>query len=393
MKISIFAYTKKGCETAISIADALRGENSVSCFTVERFLEEEEIKNRFSLIEKKDSFYGEKFSDSDALIFVGATGIAVRNIAPYIEDKMTDPAVISVDEKGDYIIPILGGHVGGANALARKIADELGGESVVTTATDINKKFSVDTWAVSQGLVIASREAAKEISAEILERDVLLKSDLPIKGELPSGVKAASAVATAAYNVEPGAASNASSNAEPGAASNAGIYIGWKKEEPFKKTLRLIPCILHLGIGCRRDTGAEKIRAFVEKVLEEESIDKRAIKGVASIDIKSNEEGLLAFASEEGVPINFYSAEELAALSGDFSSSTFVEGVTGVDNVCERAAVMDTMRGSVKRAMSSAEQTTEKESSSDESLLIVRKTAADGVTLAIAAEYMEVSLE
>lgn len=381
MKISIFAYTKKGCETAISIANALRGENSVSCFTVERFLEEEEIKKSFSRIEKTESFYGEKFSDSDALIFVGATGIAVRNIAPYIEDKMTDPAVISVDEKGNYIIPILGGHVGGANALASRIAESIGGESVVTTATDINKKFSVDTWAVSQGIIIESREAAKEISAEILERDVLLKSDLPIKGKLPSGVNEASDVAIAAYN------------AESGAASNAGIYIGWKKEEPFNKTLRLIPRVLHLGIGCRKGTSAEKIRACVESVLEKENIDKRAIKGVASIDIKSNEEGLLAFASEEGVPINFYSAEELAELSGDFSSSPFVEGVTGVDNVCERAAVMDAMRGSVKCAMSSAEQTTEKEPSSNESLLIVRKNAADGVTLAIAAEYMEVSFE
>ena len=373
MKISVFAYTRKGCETAVRIADALRGDNHVSCFTVERFFEDEEIKKNFSRIEKADSFYGEKFSESEALVFVGATGIAVRNIAPYIEDKMTDPAVISVDEKGAYIIPILGGHVGGANELARKIAEVLGGESVVTTATDINKKFSVDTWAVSQGLVIASREAAKEISAEILERDVLLKSDLPIKGELPAGVKSASDVVSAA--------------------SNAGIYIGWKKEEPFKKTLRLIPCILHLGIGCRKGTSAEKIRAFVEKVLEEENIDIRAIKGVASIDIKSNEEGLLAFAAEEGVPINFYSAEELAELPGDFSSSTFVEGVTGVDNVCERAAVMNAMRGSVKSAMSGAEQKTEKESASNEPLLIVRKTAADGVTLAIATEYMEVSFE
>ena len=389
MSISVFAYTKKGCETALRVSNSLEGENKVSCFTVERFLEDEEIKKKFSLIEKTDSFYGEKFSESDALIFVGATGIAVRNIAPYIEDKMTDPAVISVDEKGAYIIPILGGHVGGANELARKIAGVLGGESVVTTATDINKKFSVDTWAVSQGLVIESREAAKDISAEILERDVLLKSDLPIKGELPLGVKPASDVASAASNAEPGAAANAAACAE----ACAGIYIGWKKKEPFNNTLRLIPCILHLGIGCRKGTSAEKIRAFVEKVLEEENIDKRAIKGVASIDIKSNEEGLLAFAAEEGVPINIYSAEELAELSGDFSSSTFVEGVTGVDNVCERAAVMDAKRGSVKSAMSGAEQKTEKDSSSSEPLLIVGKTAADGVTLAIAAEYMEVSFE
>lgn len=393
MNISVFAYTKKGCETAVRISNSLGGENKVSCFTVERFLEEEELKKNFSLIEKTDSFYGEKFSDSEALVFVGATGIAVRHIAPYIADKMKDPAVISVDEKGAYIIPILGGHVGGANELARKIAEVLGGESVVTTATDINKKFSVDTWAVSQGLVIASREAAKEISAEILERDVLLKSDLPIKGELPAGVKSASDVASVASNAALGAAANAAACAEADAEACAGIYIGWKKEEPFNNTLRLIPCILHLGIGCRKGTSAEKIKAFVEKVLEEENIDKRAIKGVASIDIKSNEEGLLAFAAEEGVPINFYSAEELAGLPGDFSSSTFVEGVTGVNNVCERAAAMDAKRGSVKSAMSGAEQKTDKESASNEPLLIVRKTAADGVTLAIAAEYMEVSFE
>lgn len=376
MKISVFAYTKKGCETALRIADSLGGENKVSCFTVERFLEDEELKKKFSIIEKTDSFYGEKFSESDALIFVGATGIAVRNIAPYIEDKMTDPAVISVDEKGDYIIPILGGHVGGANALARKLAEELGGESVVTTATDINKKFSVDTWAVSQGLIIESREAAKEISAEILERDVLLKSDLPIKGELPGGVKAVSTEEKG----EPRAEADAEADKDPDAEADkdpcAGIYIGWKKEEPFKKTLRLIPRILHLGIGCKRETSSEKIKAFVEKVLQEENIDIRAIKGIASIDIKANEEGLLSFAREEDLPINFYSAEELANLSGDFSSSTFVEGVTGVDNVCERAAVMDAMQGMEKEAS-----------------LIVRKTAADGVTLAVAAEYMEVSFE
>lgn len=388
MKISVFAYTKKGCETAMIIAAALRGENQVSCFTVSRFLEEEGLRSSFSLIEKTDSFYGEKFSESDALIFVGATGIAVRHIAPYISDKMTDPAVISVDEKGGYIIPILGGHVGGANALAKKIAEDIGGESVVTTATDINKKFSVDTWAVSQGLIIESREAAKEISAEILEGDVLFKSDLPVKGETPAGVKLLRAEEKDAPDADACAGTCAEADKEP----VAGIYIGWKKEEPFEKTLRLIPCILHLGIGCKRGTGAEKIKSFVETVLQEENIDGRAIKGIASIDIKSNEEGLLAFASEENIPINFYSAEELASLSGDFSSSTFVEGVTGVDNVCERAAVMDAMRGAARNNASDAE-TAPKKDSLNEPVLIIRKTADDGVTLAVAAEYMEVSFE
>ena len=124
-------------------------------------------------------FAGPVFQASDVLIFVGACGIAVRAIAPHIHDKQTDPAVVSLDELGRFVIPLLSGHIGGANALAVRLAAALGATAVVTTATDVNGRFSVDTWAASQGLFIDDMRAAKAVSAAILEGPVPLVSDFP----------------------------------------------------------------------------------------------------------------------------------------------------------------------------------------------------------------------
>ena len=152
----------------------------------------------------------------------------------------------------------------------------------------------------------------------------------------------------------------------PGETGPVGIYIGWEKKEPFETTLRLIPRVLHLGLGCRRGTAEETIRAAVEGTLAEAGIDPAAVKCAASIDLKKAEGGLLAFCEHRGWPVSFYTAEELKALPGDFTPSAFVAQITGVDNVCERAALM----GAEK--------------------LILHKTAVNGVTVALAAEKTEV---
>ena len=130
--------------------------------------------------------------------------------------------------------------------------------------------------------------------------------------------------------------------------------------------MRLIPKVLHLGIGCRRGTDAQAIRAAVAQVFQENNLDFRAVRSAASIDLKQDEEGLLSYCKEQNVPIRFYTAAELNAVPGDFTPSPFVQRVTGVDNVCERAA------------LAAAEQ------------LIVRKTACHGVTVAVAMETWEV---
>ena len=337
MIFSVFAYSRRGCETARRVMDLLAGEQCRG-YTMEKFQQ-----TGFSPIEKPSgAFYGEKFSASDALIFVGSCGIAVREIAPHVRDKKTDPAVLCIDELGTYVIPILSGHIGGANDLAQRLAAELGALPVITTATDINGKFSVDAWAARNGYAISSMALAKAVSAEILEHPVPLKSDFPIRSQLPSGIVAADS-------------------------GELGILLSWKTDRPFQRTLRLIPQVLHLGIGCRRDTPKEAIAAAVDQVLEQYGIDPRAISCAASIDLKAQEQGLLAFCRERALPITFYTAQELRAVPGEFTKSQFVSSITGVDNVCERAAMVGAQ------------------------MLIVRKTACSGVTVAVAAEHREVN--
>ena len=334
MKVSIFAYSRQGCLTA----ERIRAQfEDARCYTLPKYCPQ-----GFREIPKPSGdFYGEQFRSCDALIFVSSCGIAVRQIAPFVKDKKTDPAVIVVDELGKFTIPLLSGHIGGANELAQRIAAAIGSVPVVTTATDINKKFSVDAWAARNGLAISDMKAAKAVSAEILERPVPIKCDYPINGELPAGTVA-------------------------GDKGKVGILISTREEEPFDVTLRLIPKILHLGIGCRRDTPLETIRQGVEEVLKEHKIDRRAVKCAASIDLKASEQGLLTFCREEKLPISFYSAQELLTLPGEFSKSKFVNSITGVDCVCERASRMGAER------------------------LIVKKTVSCGITVAVSEEKLEV---
>lgn len=336
MKIALFAYSRQGCRTARKVMEHFAGQ-TVQAFTMARFEE-----SGFSPIEKPfRTFYGGLFGAVDAMIFVGSTGIAVREIAPHVRDKQTDPAVISIDELGHFCVPLLSGHIGGANDLARELANMLGAVPVITTATDINQKFSVDAWAARRGYAIASISRAKEVSAAILEQEVPLCCDFPIATQLANGLK-------------------------PGNSGALGIYVGVYRKEPFEKTLRLIPPVLHLGIGCRKGTSALDIEQAVKQVLQEHEIDRRAICCVASIDLKKEEAGLLQFCTEWDLPVSFYTAEQLLAVEGAFTPSEFVRSITGVDNVCERAALLGAKE------------------------LIVRKTAGNGVTVALAQEQLEV---
>ncbi|MGM9548763.1 MAG: hypothetical protein ACI3V5_02835 [Faecousia sp.] len=157
MKIAVFAFSRQGCATARR-AEASFPESESRLFTVQRLTQA-----GFEPIPKPSKpFYGALFSQMDALIFVGSCGIAVREIAPHVKSKQTDPAVIVVDELGKFVIPLLAGHIGGANALALRLAQSLDAAPVVTTATDIHRRFSVDAWAARQHFVIDSRFSGVE---------------------------------------------------------------------------------------------------------------------------------------------------------------------------------------------------------------------------------------
>lgn len=333
MNAAIFCYSGAGIQTAKRVSRALH-DMDVSLYTPAR-LEEP----GFLPIDK--SVYALEFSRKDALIFVGACGIAVREIAPYVRDKKTDPAVLVLDERARHVIPLLSGHIGGANRLAARLADALGAEAVITTATDVNGKFAVDEFAARAGCAISDMQLAKAFAAGILERDLPLCSAFPIVSPLPGGV----------YEADSG---------------YLGVYIGCDVQDPFQKTLRLIPRKLRVGLGCRRGISKEAVEMAVRRVFAENRLDLRAISGIFSIDLKKDEPGLLQACRENGWEASFYPAQTLQAVPGEFTASSFVASITGVDNVCERAAMLGAER------------------------LLVSKTAMDGVTVAVALMHWEV---
>lgn len=282
--------------------------------------------------------------ESEAVVFIGAAGIAVRAIAPYVQSKACDPAVLVLDEAGKFVIPLLSGHLGGANALAERIAKEIGAQPVLTTATDVRGLFAVDSWAKTHGFCIAEIPHIRYISGALLRGEsVGIVSAFPIQTPLPDGV-----VQT--------------ENAE-----NGFLIAYHTQQNPFLHTLHLIPQCVTVGIGCRKGIPFETIDMVLQQALQQAQIDIRAVCQIASIDIKKEEVGLLVLAEKLHLPFLTYPAQVLQDAKGDFRASKFVQRQVGVDNVCERAAVCA--------------------SNGD---ILFHKFAKDGVTVAFAAKTPEV---
>lgn len=338
MKLAIINFTLKGGIINKNINDGLKAKGyDVTSFTISKFSKELGF---FEIGSSLKEWTEKMFKEMDGIIFIGACGIAVRAIAPFVKDKKSDPAVIVIDEKGKFVISLLSGHIGGANNLTKEIANIVEGQEVITTATDVNGRFAVDTFATQRGIHISNVRVVKKISSRILEnKEVGLYTRYKIKNSLPEGVVLKSH-------------------------GDVGICISIKEDKPFVETLNLIPKTLILGIGCRKNTDQKKIESLVMKILKQNNIPIEAVKSVASIDLKKNEEGILGFCNKYNLPFNVYSSEQLENVKGEFTKSDFVKSITGVSNVCERSAVMESNNGQ----------------------LIIRKTAEDGVTVAAALE-------
>ena len=332
MRAAIFAFTARGKDTARAVRNCLADSGyEAALYAPERLAEGDCAAYAGSL----PDFTGTVF-DRDAIVFVGACGIAVRAIAPHVASKKSDPAVLCLDEKGQFVISLLSGHIGGANRLAHRLARALGATPVITTATDVNGRFSVDAWAAERDMAISDMAVAKRVSAEILTRDIPFWADEG--GEpprLPDGLVWQNT-------------------------GELGICVSVRDITPFAETLLLTPRALRVGIGCRRGTSKEAIDAAIDHVFAENHLRPEAVAEAASIDVKQDEAGLLAACAGRGWPARFYSAEELVQVAGSFTPSAFVKNTVGVDNVCERAAAATGGR------------------------IIVPKTALNGVTVAVA---------
>lgn len=314
MKIAILCFTRRGWVLEKDLAEKLR----ISGHEVLESVKCQQLEESMTMSAK--DWTGEMFQTQDVLIFIGALQIAVRLSAPFLKSKVTDPAVLVMDEKGQYCIPVLSGHIGGANEMAVKIGKQTGALAVITTATDINQKWAVDVFARKNHLYIEDMQKAKKISADILEgrtiRVAVEGGKNHIEGKIPKEVDVVEETET-----------------------DIDVYIGIHEPKSGKSILKLVPMAATLGIGCKKGTTQEQIKSCVEEVLQREAVSAGSITKIASIDLKKNEEGLLAFSRNWHIEPEFYTAEELRKVPGTFSPSAFVQGVTGVDNVCERSAV------------------------------------------------------
>lgn len=411
MKVSIISFTLKGIELSLKIKKAFSGETEedlclyTKCSHAEKSLTERKLTEKnlaesgLSYVEQPlTEWTGEQMKKRRSLLFIGACGIAVRAIAPFLTDKLNDVPVLVMDEQGRFVIPVLAGHVGGANELAVSLAERMGSTPVITTATDLNHCFAVDLFARRNALHIVNKDGIAKVSSRILAGEEVTMAveeghlqegeagstggrKVPREGNVPEGIRI---VPCSAESTEDAPAVSAESTTDaPVAFTESSAEIPDITEAPVDvlvapasygkgRLLTLRPKEYVIGIGCKRGKAAEQIDHFVNRALKESGISMEQVAAFASIDRKKDEEGILWMSSHYGIPFVTYSAEELQQVEGTFHASEFVKSQVGVDNVCERAALRF---------------------SGPDGILITGKQAEDGITAAIVKRRWSVSFD
>ncbi|MFA4943905.1 MAG: precorrin-4 C(11)-methyltransferase [Lentisphaeria bacterium] len=262
----------------------------------------------------------------DALVLVMATGIAVRKLAPLLRDKTADPAAVVCDETGRFAISLVGGHIGGGNRLARQVAAAIGAAPVVTTATDAQGLLAFDELAAGQGWEILNPAAIKPANAALL-------------ANRPVGFFGPPEILARHYARRPAVQALAAAGPFP---ADLAAIVAVDPPAGFDPgaipALRLRRQPLCLGIGCRRGTTAEEIAAAVETALAAAGLEPERVAGLASVDAKQDEPGLITFAGRRALPLRFYPATELAAVPVPTPSSAPAKAV-GTPSVAEAAAL------------------------------------------------------
>ena len=293
-------------------------------------------------------FIKSAFSKKLPVLFISSCGIAVREISPYIKDKFSDSPILVMDEKSKFIIPILSCHLGGANKIAKNLSAKLSAFPVITTATDVQKKFSIDVFAKNNGLMILNRDGIKKISSKILNNEIIsvwINEKINYsKLDVPKCFKIISPNEDFKF---------------------ADVKIDFAKEKS-NCILQLRPKLYCVGIGCKKNKPFEELYDFLKKILSENlNLTPAEVSSISSIDIKKSEMGLLILSQFLNVPFYTYSSEKLNNVKGNFSESDFVKKTTGVSNICEIAAKL---------------------SSGEDGKIILKKTSFNGMTIALAKQ-------
>jgi len=306
---AIISITKQGNVLAQKLTSSLK---PCTCYTLDKWNDGSSISIEGGLKEYCKTL----FEMHEKLLFIMATGIVVRCIAPYIRDKTIDPAIVVVDDKGTYAISLLSGHIGGANAFTQKIAEAIGAKPVITTASDIHNLPSVDMLALEYNLTIDSMNDAKIITAMLVNNlKVLLEDECKI---LPMN------------NFE----------TIDNDCDGAIIITNKLKVKNSKPFVKMIPKNIVIGVGCKKDTDPTQMIHFISDICNKVNIDTRSIKKIASVSIKSEEDAIWKSSEYFNAALTFYDTATLKTVDHLFQGSSFVLGKIGVGSVSSTAAYL-----------------------------------------------------
>lgn len=339
---AIYALTNKGGKTGRLIADHLEAD---------LYLPRDYAATHGAIpFDRIMQLVEQQFHRYSKHIFITAAGIAVRAIAPHMRSKTRDPAVVVLDQAGAYCISLLSGHLGGANELAERVARLTGGRAVITTATDSEGLISIDLVALEKGMSISNIEALKEVNGAVLNGDPLQifdpKDHLGFREHPPEGVRIRDLGNRNAWTPD-----------------MPGLWVDWHHKRPEKGMLLLHPGCMVAGVGCNWGTDASEIVALIRESLLGAGISMKSLRAIATIDAKKKEPGLLSAVGRLGLPLLFFSREEIVAIDVPHPSE-IVNQHMGVKSVCEATALLGAKNGR----------------------LIIPKTKSKNATMALALE-------
>ena len=335
--IAIWTLNEKGLKTALRLR-SLKGIKDI--FTSSK-LKASYDNPRIKGYEKFSDSVRDNFHEYSAHVFIMATGVVVRTITGLIKDKTTDPAVVVMDELGKNVISLLSGHMGGANTVTMQLASFLGGNAVITTATDVNDIIAVDTIASEIGAKIENKEVIKVISSAMLKNEpVAFISDIGLFNRYYEQADYRPHFYRNIVDVNPN--------------EYSAICIVSEKQisippDVLKKVLMIRPPNIVLGIGCNSGTSKDEIAATIEKVLEQKALSPLSISDIATIDKKKDEPGLLAYCESIGCKLKHYTSEELNHVEymGMTKASENVYKHVGAYGVSEPAALLCAGKGAM----------------------------------------------
>lgn len=276
------------------------------------------------------------FAKYNGIVMVISIGAVVRMIAPLLKDKKEDPAVVVIDDKGQFAISVLSGHIGGANDLTRQVARYLQATPVVTTASDVQKTIPVDIFGRELGFVLEDFDNVTAVSAAVVNEEPVLivqesgetnwwTYDRPLPNQFRVSRSLDDLLKTNEF-------------------SKALIITHKILQDPYASIARehgviYRPKSVHLGIGCNRGTSAEEIKRVIIDTLQEQQISLTSVKRIATIDLKKDEVGLLEVCEELGIEFVYYPPEQLNKMPVK-NRSDVVYKYTGAYGVSEPAAML-----------------------------------------------------